>query len=146
MVTDVKIRNIVYWFDKDNLESKEEWLIVLPTIYMKKMSAEIEVLDEIFIDVNNNSIEENNENIKIDNIISCDEKLFKKLRHLRMTIALEKNVKAFLICNDKTLTEICEKLPQTKEEFLRINGIGETKYSEFGERFIECIKKYINKK
>lgn len=141
-VTDAKIRNIVYWFDKENVESKEEWLIVLPTIYMKKRSVGTEKLDDIFIDVNGTYIEESKENIKI----SYDERLYKKLRQLRMRVAIEKNVRAFIIFNDKTLMEICEKLPQTKEDFLRINGVGEAKFAEFGDRFIGCIKKYINEK
>jgi len=38
-----------------------------------------------------------------------------------------------MVFSDKTLKEIVEKLPKTKEDMLKISGIGEVKYNKYGE-------------
>lgn len=45
----------------------------------------------------------------------------------------------YIICADKTLIDMCIKLPFSKEAMLDINGIGENKYEKYGERFLSEI-------
>ncbi len=61
---------------------------------------------------------------------------FEALRALRSTIAHEEEVPAYVVFNDKTLKEMAEALPQTREEMLQVGGIGEKKYDRYGEEFL----------
>ena len=65
--------------------------------------------------------------------------LFERLRELRLAIAKEESVPPYIVFNDKTLTDMCIKVPFTKGEMLEVSGVGENKYTKYGERFIEVI-------
>lgn len=65
--------------------------------------------------------------------------LFDELRALRMDIARQENMPPYIIFSDKTLVDMCIKLPFTKEEMLLVNGVGENKYQRYGEQFIQKI-------
>ena len=71
-----------------------------------------------------------------------DESLFEKLRLLRLEIALEESIPAYLVFNDATLKEIAEVQPTNKAEFLEINGVGQRKHDVYGKRFIEMLKEF----
>lgn len=40
---------------------------------------------------------------------------------------------------------MCTTYPTTKEEMLKISGVGEFKYNNYGELFINAIKDYLEK-
>ncbi len=65
---------------------------------------------------------------------------FEKFRTLRTTLACEQSVAAYQIFGDKTLQEISNKLPVTYEEFLSINGVGQSKLDKYADIFIELAK------
>lgn len=65
--------------------------------------------------------------------------LFEKLRILRMETAKEENVPPYIVFSDKTLTDMCVKLPFTPEEMLAVAGVGQNKKEKYGERFSELI-------
>ncbi len=67
---------------------------------------------------------------------------FEEFKDLRTKLAKEEQVPSYVIFSDKVLVEISDKLPLTKEEFLNINGIGETKWDKYGEPFLELSKKF----
>ncbi|MDR3001957.1 MAG: DNA helicase RecQ [Fibromonadaceae bacterium] len=73
-----------------------------------------------------------------------DGKLFTALRELRLAIASEQNVPAFVVFPDSALIDMCVKLPATKEEFLKVSGVGQVKLERYGERFLEVISPYRN--
>lgn len=68
--------------------------------------------------------------------------LFDKLRKKRKELADEKNVPPYVIFSDKTLVDMCEKLPQNKKEFIEVFGVGDKKLQKFGSIFLDIIKKY----
>lgn len=69
-----------------------------------------------------------------------DEKvLFENLRSLRLKIAKETAVPAFVICHDKTIREICLQKPLDEEELLSIKGIGRNFVEKYGAQFLEEI-------
>lgn len=68
--------------------------------------------------------------------------LFDKLRALRFTLAKEEAVPPYIICSDKTLTDMCVKCPGNRDEMLTVNGIGENKYEKYGERFLQEIRDF----
>ena len=73
---------------------------------------------------------------------TVDIPLFNILKQIRYEIASKKGVPAFLIFSDASLTDMCRKLPVTPEEFLTVNGVGENKLKQYGERFISAIAEY----
>ena len=68
--------------------------------------------------------------------------LFEILREVRKEIADENNVPPYVIFGDVTLKEMSVKYPVYKEAMLNITGVGELKYSKYGERFEDVIRKY----
>lgn len=71
----------------------------------------------------------------------ADEGMFARLKRLRLSLARENGVPPYIIFSDKTLTDMCRKLPQTKEEMLQVTGVGEVKYERFGAVFLEEMRK-----
>lgn len=68
-----------------------------------------------------------------------EERLFERLRELRMNIAREEKVPPYIVFSDKTLIHMCAAKPATKEEMLEVSGVGEFKFEKYGERFLACI-------
>ena len=68
-----------------------------------------------------------------------DEELFEKLRVKRTELASLKGVPAYIIFSDKVLKHLsCDK-PNDKTSMLEVNGVGEKKFEQFGEEFLEVI-------
>ncbi|MDX1603150.1 MAG: helix-turn-helix domain-containing protein, partial [Salinimicrobium sediminis] len=65
--------------------------------------------------------------------------LFERLRQLRLELAREEGIPAYLIFNDATLKEMEKERPMTDEEFMQINGVGRQKMQNYGYRFIKEI-------
>ncbi len=72
-----------------------------------------------------------------------DQELLATLKKLRATIAGQKHVPAYIIFTDASLIDMCRKLPQTMDEFLKVLGVGETKQKAYGKMFLSVIKKFI---
>ena len=73
---------------------------------------------------------------------SGESELFEKLRKLRKEISIEENVPAYIIFNDASLKDMENRLPQTKDEFVQVLGVGESKNRKYSHRFIELIQKH----
>ncbi|MDS0527385.1 DNA helicase RecQ [Clostridium sp. SHJSY1] len=69
--------------------------------------------------------------------------LFSLLKTLRFNIASEEGVPPYIVFGDRTLREMSNLYPITKEELLEITGVGEAKCEKYGYIFMEEIKKYI---
>lgn len=70
---------------------------------------------------------------------TVDENIFKQLKELRMEIAAEENMPAYIIFDNKTLTEMAYFLPTNVEKLLEINGVGSVKIDKYGERFLQLL-------
>jgi ATP-dependent DNA helicase RecQ len=70
---------------------------------------------------------------------TMSERLFERLRNLRLEIAREEKVPAFVIFSDATLTDMCLKHPQTDEEMLSVSGVGQIKLERYGKRFLQIL-------
>ena len=79
----------------------------------------------------------------IDSLTSKGFKLFDKLKELRLEIARAEKIPPYIVFNDKTLIDMCAKMPTTKSDMLNVSGVGENKYGKYGERFIAVIKEYM---
>ncbi|MBM2810377.1 MAG: recQ [Chloroflexi bacterium] len=64
---------------------------------------------------------------------------FDALRALRKQLADQGGVPPYVIFHDRALREIASRLPKTRQELLRISGIGERKAQTYGDPFLECV-------
>ncbi len=68
-----------------------------------------------------------------------DQDLLAVLKSLRLEIAREKNVPAYVVFPDATLMEMARERPATLDEMSGINGVGPRKLEGFGKIFLEAI-------
>lgn len=74
--------------------------------------------------------------------VDFHEGLFANLRNLRKSVADDKNVPPYVIFSDATLRDLCRYFPTSKDEILQIKGIGERKYEQYGELFMQVIQDF----
>ena len=70
--------------------------------------------------------------------------LFQKLRALRRRLAGNQGVSAFVVFDDSSLHEMANSAPRTREEFLRIRGVGPQKLEWYGQEFLDVIRNHIS--
>lgn len=81
---------------------------------------------------------------KTDILTKAGYDLFERLRMLRLTIASEEGLPPYIIFNDKTLIDMVIKTPLDRAQMLNVSGIGEAKFSKYGERFIEAVREFVD--
>ena len=85
---------------------------------------------------------------KIENktpLVPFEKDLFEILRTLRKEVSEKLRVPPFVVFSDASLKDMCLKFPLTKEEFLKVSGVGEVKAEKYGEKFIWAVKEYALK-
>ena len=75
----------------------------------------------------------------VGELTSEDFKLFEQLRTLRLEIARERQMPPYIVFSDKTLIDMCRRRPGTEQEMLAVSGVGEYKYAQYGQIFMEAI-------
>jgi ATP-dependent DNA helicase RecQ len=70
-----------------------------------------------------------------------DEDLFTALKELRMDLARERGVPAYVIFSNKTLADMAGRKPANEVEFGQVFGVGEAKLKNFAEPFLALIVK-----
>lgn len=70
--------------------------------------------------------------------------LFEKLRELRTKLAREAQMPPYIIFGDKALQDMERRLPQNKNEFADISGVGKSKLDKYADDFLTVIKLYVN--
>ncbi|MCM1467790.1 MAG: DNA helicase RecQ [Alistipes sp.] len=78
-----------------------------------------------------------------DPLTSAGYRLFDRLRSLRLSIAKEEAVPPYIIFSDKTLIDMCAKLPKDKRDMLSVSGVAERKYNRYGQRFLDEIAEFV---
>jgi ATP-dependent DNA helicase RecQ len=68
-----------------------------------------------------------------------DPALLVELKALRLKLAHERQVPAYVIFSDRTLVDIAEKRPRDLESFAQVHGVGAAKLEKFGEIFLELL-------
>ncbi len=71
-----------------------------------------------------------------------DRDLFELLRELRREIAIEQSVPAYIVFGDAVLRDMARRRPSSLVEFLQVQGVGQKKCEDYGERFLECVATY----
>lgn len=71
---------------------------------------------------------------------SVDAGLLATLKALRLRLAKERQVPAYVVFSDRTLIDMAERRPRDLDAFAEVNGVGEAKLREFGEAFLSAIE------
>ena len=69
----------------------------------------------------------------------ADPDLYSALKSLRLDLAKQAEVPAFVIFSDATLRDMTEKHPQTLEDLLNVSGVGPAKLEKYGALFLEVL-------
>ena len=67
--------------------------------------------------------------------------LWEALRECRREQAEEQGVPPYVIFHDSTLIEMCTRLPQTRDEFANLTGVGERILLKYGDAFLTAIRR-----
>jgi ATP-dependent DNA helicase RecQ len=68
-----------------------------------------------------------------------DLELWERLRELRLRLARESDRPPFTVFHDRTLKDMVRLRPRTREAFLGVSGVGETKADRYGEAFLAVL-------
>lgn len=82
---------------------------------------------------------------RVDEKISFDyfeDSLFEELNQLRSEIAKREDVAPYIVFSDMTLLEMAEYKPKNRWEMLKIRGVGNQKFKNYGEDFLRVINRY----
>jgi len=67
------------------------------------------------------------------------QELLQALKKLRLDLAHEREVPAYVIFSDKTLIDMAARRPATRAQFADVFGIGQAKLDAFADIFLEAI-------
>ncbi|MGX5843412.1 DNA helicase RecQ [Mesorhizobium sp. ArgA1] len=70
---------------------------------------------------------------------NVDASLLAALKTLRLRLAKERQVPAYVVFSDRTLIDMAERRPQDLDGFAEVNGVGAAKLKEFGRVFLAAI-------
>ena len=68
--------------------------------------------------------------------------LFDVLKELRMKLAKEAGIPAYVVFSNATLTDMAKKRPKNLGQFKKVSGVGELKAAWYGDAFLKCIRDY----
>ena len=98
----------------------------------------------IFKDVESTNTKSKEKAIKkTDCLTKAGFELFDLLKKVRLEIARKEALPPYIVFSDKTLIDMCVKLPNDKSSMLKVSGIGEVKYEKYGEIFLNEINRFI---
>ncbi len=66
--------------------------------------------------------------------------LLDALKALRLQLARERGVPAYIVFSDRTLIDMARRRPRTEEEFAQVNGVGAAKLEAFAGPFLAAIE------
>jgi ATP-dependent DNA helicase RecQ len=69
--------------------------------------------------------------------------LFEELRLIRREIASEGNIPPFMVFADKSLHDMCQLMPRNRDEFLMVNGVGQSKCEKYSQVFLTKIGEHL---
>ncbi|MGA8650696.1 MAG: DNA helicase RecQ [Xanthobacteraceae bacterium] len=70
-----------------------------------------------------------------------DAELFEALRRRRSELAKEQRVAAYVVFADRTLIDMARRKPTTAAEMSAVHGVGEAKLRQYGDVFLDVIRK-----
>jgi ATP-dependent DNA helicase RecQ len=81
-----------------------------------------------------------------EHAVPYEKDLFEELKRVRLELARQENVPAYVIFSDATLLELAAYLPFSWEDLPCILGFGEAKAARYGNAFLEAVAKYCRER
>ncbi len=78
----------------------------------------------------------------VHDVYDVQEKLVRYMKRWRWELSKQEVVPPFVIMNDVSLMEVCQRRPRTVDELLRVHGIGERKAELYGSAILEALTDY----
>ena len=75
--------------------------------------------------------------------VGVEAALLDVLKTLRLRLARERGVPAYIVFSDRTLMDMARRQPRTEEEFAEVNGVGAAKRKTFAEPFLAAIREAL---
>ena len=72
----------------------------------------------------------------------ADEPLLAALKALRLRVAQEQRVPAYIVFSNATLLDMAAKRPASMQELLEVSGVGQVKAERYGAAFLNEIRQY----
>jgi ATP-dependent DNA helicase RecQ len=134
--------------------SKKEWFVILERLMelkvlslgefsvLKLTESAINILKskaKVDIKASRLQIQEKEKKVKRAEEFEFDRTIFEELRSKRAEVSKELGIPAYLIFSDKTLKHLAHDKPTDKESMLKVNGVGEKKFTQYGEDFLEVL-------
>ena len=69
----------------------------------------------------------------------ADGALLATLKRLRLQLAKERGVPAYVVFSDRSLIDMAQRRPRDAAAFAAVHGVGETKLRDFGDIFLQAI-------
>ncbi|MFC5069557.1 DNA helicase RecQ [Flaviflagellibacter deserti] len=79
---------------------------------------------------------------RTDGMDEASAAMFEHLRALRLTLAREEGVAAYVVFPDRTLIDMAQLRPTTKNDMLLIQGVGTAKLERYGDVFLAAIRDF----
>jgi ATP-dependent DNA helicase RecQ len=76
-------------------------------------------------------------------LLDADPDLFEELRQLRRQLAVRLGVPPYQVFADTVLAEMSRSRPTTPTRLRTISGVGDRKFNDFGEQFLDVIRRYV---
>ena len=74
---------------------------------------------------------------------AADAGLYERLRALRLAVATEQGVPAYIVFSNATLADMAARRPTDAQAFTEVFGVGSAKAALYGERFLAEIRAYL---
>lgn len=98
------------------------------------------VVEKVNYNIYEEEKEDANEQIVDSELIAV---IYSKLMAWRNNLAKELDIPSYLIFKKDTIMEMAQKMPDTKDKLLKINGVGKVKAGKYGQECIDIIKSVI---
>ena len=95
------------------------------------------VVEKVNYNVYEEEKEDANEQIVDSELIAV---IYSKLMAWRNDLAKELDIPSYLIFKKDTIMEMAQRMPDTKDKLLKINGVGKVKAGKYGQECIDIIK------
>ena len=108
---------------------------------LQKLTNGFKVQD--YLEVRAKAVLQKSEPVKKKKVVSKRDPILSiKLRELRDEISKDLGIAHFQIFTQETLYAMCDELPRTEKELLKIVGMGKTRVTKYGEAVLEAIDSY----
>ena len=75
----------------------------------------------------------------VTELSAAEMEILGRLKALRLRLAKERGVPAYVVFSDKSLADMAQRQPKNTAEFAEVNGVGAAKLRDFAAPFLEAI-------